>query len=375
MKKSHQQTRAPLSKDSSKGKKDLEVRFSQLSSRSKEIFSALVDAYIETGEAVGSRLLAKRAPCALSSATIRNIMADLEEAGLLYAPHTSAGRIPTEAGLSFFVDSLLECSDFEDDTAIEHTLEERLSEEAASGGEVDEVLEQATALLSGLSQYAGIVLSPKTDSILKRIEFVTLSPTQLLVVILSNTGHVENRLIPYDRNLTPEQLKQLSNYLSTYLEGKTLVEGLAWVQAELKKQQHRFTKEATRLVQQGLETWSRAHKPSSLILKGQANLLDAVEERNELDPIRNLFEAIETKQTMVHLLEATSNAEGIQVFIGSENPNFNVAGCSLVAASYRSADNRIVGALGVIGPSNMHYRQVIPLVSCTAKVINRLLKR
>lgn len=344
----------------------------QLPERSLEIFRALVDAYIETGEAVGSRLLAKRSPYALSSATIRNIMADLEDMGLLYAPHTSAGRIPTEAGLSLFVNGLLECSAFEGDTALERTLEEHLGE--AQEDEVEAVLERATTLLSGLSRYAGIILSPKSDPILERIEFVPLSPTQLLVVILSNTGHVENRLIAHDRDLKAEELKQLSNYLSTYLKGKTLAQGLAWVQAELKKQEHRFNQKAARLVQQGLETWSKAHRSSSLILKGQANLLGAIEEQEELTPIRHLFEAIETKQTMVHLLDATSQADGIQVFIGSENPNFNVSGCSLIAASYHSPDNRIVGALGVIGPSNMHYRQVIPLVSCASRIISRLLQ-
>lgn len=342
----------------------------QLTARSLEIFRELVDAYIETGEAIGSRLLSKRSQYPLSSATIRNIMADLEDMGLLYAPHTSAGRIPTEAGLNFFVNGLLECSDFSGykNESIEKILEEHLEEGTNS------ILEQATSLLSGLSKYAGIVLSPKNDPVLQRIEFVALSENQILVIIISNTGHIENRIIKYNESLSQDQLKQLSNYLSEYLSGKTLAEGLKWVCDELLTQKNNFSKMATHIVQQGLEAWSEAKKSSSLILKGQANLLEYIGQIEELEQIRHLFEAIETKQTMVNLLDSTSKAEGIQVFIGSENKHFNVSGCSLIASSYHSANNRIVGAIGVIGPSNMNYRQVIPLVSCTSKVISRLLK-
>lgn len=345
------------------------ARKTQLTTRSIEIFRELVDAYLETGEAVGSRLLSKRSPYALSSATIRNIMADLEDLGLLYAPHTSAGRIPTEAGFSFFVNSLLECSDFSgyEDKDLERALGASLE------GGVESVLEKATTLLSGLSKYAGIVLAPQSDPIVQRIEFVALSEEQLLVILMTDGGHIENRLIRGPGHLSPDRLKELSNYLSAYLKGKTVAEGLAWVQGELTDNKSDFNTMAARILQQSLKSLERKEK-TSFVLKGQANLLEHVEEIEELERVRHLFEAIETKETMVELLDSTAKAQGIQVFIGSEHEKFNLAGCSLIASPYFSPHRRMVGAVGVIGPTNMNYRQVIPLVSCTSKIISRLLR-
>ncbi len=346
------------------------AKSSQLTARSIEIFRELVDAYLETGEAVGSRLLSKRSQYPLSSATIRNIMADLEEMGLLYAPHTSAGRIPTEAGFNFFVNGLLECSDFTEYS--DEEIEQALEEHAEEG--VDAVIEKATSLLSGLSKYAGIVLSPQSDPVLQRIEFVSLGEGRLLVIMLSDSGHIENRLIQGPGNLSPDRLKEVSNYLSTYLAGKTVAEGLLWVQNELSVDKGDFNKTAAHILHQSLKSWSAKEKSSTFVLKGQANLLEHIEELDELNRVRHLFEAIETKETMVGLLDSTAKAQGIQVFIGSANEKFNLAGCSLIASPYHSTHRRIVGAVGVIGPTNMNYRQVIPLVSCTSKIIGRLLK-
>ncbi|MDR1208672.1 MAG: heat-inducible transcriptional repressor HrcA [Holosporales bacterium] len=340
----------------------------QLTERSLEIFRELVDAYIETGEAVGSRLLSKRSQYPLSSATIRNIMADLEDVGLLYAEHTSAGRIPTEAGLKFFVQGLLDTSDFNaiEDDAISRQLETR-----AKGG-VDAVLEQATALLSEMSKYAGIVLSPRSNHILRQIEFMLLRQKQILVVMIAESGQVENRIIKYEQDISQEQLNNLSKYLSEYLCGKTLIEGQLLVEAELSNQKDRFSKIATDILQRGLSA-AAEQKASSIMLRGQANLLEYIGEIDELDAVRHLFEAIETKKTMIDLLDSTSNADDIQVFIGAENKNFDMTGCSLIASPYKSSNNRIVGAIGVIGPTNMKYRQVIPLVNCISKVVNKLL--
>jgi heat-inducible transcriptional repressor len=340
----------------------------QLTERSLEIFRELVDAYIETGEAVGSRLLSKRSQYPLSSATIRNIMADLEDVGLLYAEHTSAGRIPTEAGLKFFVQGLLDTSDFNaiEDDAISQQLETR-----AKGG-VEAVLEQATTLLSEMSKYAGIVLSPRSNHILRQIEFVLLRQKQILVVMIAESGQVENRIIKYEQDISQDQLNNLSKYLSEYLCGKTLIEGQLLVESELSNQKDKFSKIATDILQRGLSA-AAEQKASSIMLKGQANLLEYVGEIDELDAVRHLFEAIETKKTMIDLLDSTSNADDIQVFIGAENKNFDMTGCSLIASPYKSSNNRIVGAIGVIGPTNMKYRQVIPLVNCISKVINKLL--
>ncbi|MDR1597633.1 MAG: heat-inducible transcriptional repressor HrcA [Holosporales bacterium] len=341
----------------------------QLTTRSLEIFKELVDAYIETGEAVGSRLLSKRSQFPLSSATIRNIMADLEDVGLLYAEHTSAGRIPTEAGLKFFVKGLLESSDVRN---AENEDIARILESKANEG-IDSILEQATSILSSLSKCAGVVLSPRSDHILRQIEFVLLQRDQILVVIISQSGHVENRIISHDEEIAQDQLDILSKYLSEYLYGKTLAQGQLLVQNELSTQKDKFSAIATDILQRGLQA-AAEQKSSSLILKGQANLLDGVEEIEELETVRHLFEAIETKKTMINLLNATSKADDIQVFIGAENTHFDMTGCSLIASPYKSPTNRVIGAIGVIGPTSMNYRQVIPLVNCMSKVINRLLE-
>lgn len=341
----------------------------QLTARSLEIFRELVDAYIETGEAVGSRLLSKRSQFPLSSATVRNIMADLEDVGLLYAEHTSAGRIPTEAGLKFFVKGLLESSDLKKlkDESISQMLEMRTKDG------IGPVLEQATTLLSEMSKYAGIMLSPRSNHVLRQIEFILLRQKQILVVMISQSGQVENRIIKYDQEISQEQLNTLSKYLSENLCGKTLAEGQLLVQEELATQKDKFSQMAADILQRGLSA-AAEQQSSSIIFKGQANLLDYVGQMEELETVRHLFEAIETKKTMINLLDSTSNADDIQVFIGAENKNFDMTGCSLVASPYKSPHNRIVGAIGVIGPTNMNYRQVIPLVNCMSNIISKLLE-
>lgn len=341
------------------------MSFHDLNQRSIDIFRHIVDAYMETGEPVGSRTLSRRLTQNLSPATIRNVMADLEDAGLLYAPHTSAGRLPTEKGLNFFVHGLLEVGDI--------TAQERKQLENAcqsQGRHVSEVLEQATQALSGLSQCASIVFAPKTDSTLRHIEFVHLAPGRVLVVLISEDGVVENRLLEASASLTPSILEQATNYLSHQLKGRTLKQLLANMAEDLALVNQQIDQLAADLVTQGLAAWTNDVKHPSLIVKGQTHLIDHA---TDLDHIRLLLQALEGKETLCELLDSTVHAHGIQIFIGSENSLFNMAGCSMVVAPYQK--NQVVGAIGVIGPTHMNYGRIIPLVDFTSKAVERLLNQ
>lgn len=340
----------------------------KLNSRSIELFLELVDAYIETKEAVGSRLLSKRSQFDISSATIRNIMADLEDLGLLYAPHTSAGRIPTEAGLRFFINSILECSDIE-------TFDNEFKLLYENGNNTGNILENITSVLSGLSKCAGIVSSPKADPIIKKIDFVLLSDDNLLTIIVSENGHVENRMSKFKTRIDQDKLQILSNYMSSKLTGHTLSQGLYLIKKEIEDHKHNLDKLSEELLKQGIEVWRDENKSDSMILKGYANLLDNIDEIEELNDIKDLFETMDTKTTMLQLLNSASKADGVQVFIGSENPYFQISGCSLVLSPYKSNDGKIIGSVGVIGPTHMEYRKIIPLVNYTSKVISKFLNK
>lgn len=340
----------------------------ELNERSREIFRLIVEAYCDTGDPVGSRTVSQRMTGTLSPATIRNVMADLEDTGLLYSPHTSAGRLPTEAGLRLFVDGILEVGNLSND--------ERKMIEAQCAGmsrSVDQVLEEATTTLSGLTGFASLVFAPKTDSPLKHIEFVSLSPGRGLVVLVAENGVVENRLINVPVSLPPSALVQATNYLSARLVGRTLQEALDEIVQELESHQAQLDELTQKVVESGLATWSgdnSADTPSgTLIVRGQAKLLEDVNALTDLEHIRSLFEALETKNEMLKLLTLADGAEGVQIFIGADNKLFNVAGCSMIVGPYRNDSNNIVGAIGVIGPSRMNYARIIPMVDYTAKVI------
>jgi heat-inducible transcriptional repressor len=339
-----------------------------LNDRSREIFGALVRAYLDTGEAVGSRTLSARLGLNLSSATIRNVMADLERQGLLYAPHTSAGRLPTEAGLRFFVHGLLEMGQ------LTHAEISHIETQCAAGGRTyTTVLEEATAALSGLSRCAGLVLAPKQETPLKHIEFVHLGAQRTLVVLVLEGGLVENRIIDLPEGIPPGVLIESANYLNARLAGRTLAEARSIIEAELATHRASLDDLATHLVQTGLAVWSgEAATDRALIVRGQSHLLQDVREAGDVERIRRLFEMLETKSTFVTLLEAAQQAEGVQIFIGSDNPLFDVSGCSLVVAPFRDARAQIVGAIGVIGPTRINYSKVIPLVDYTARVMARL---
>ena len=342
----------------------------ELNERSREIFRLIVDAYVETGEPIGSRALSRKLSTKLSSATIRNVMSDLEDSGLLFAPHTSAGRLPTDAGLRFFVDGLLEIGNLsrQERDAIKGQC-------AGTSATVDGLLEEATAALSGLTGCASLVLAPKSESPLKHIEFVSLSPGRSLVIMVAENGVVENRIIQTPRNLPASSLVQASNYLSARLVGRSLAEAHDEIIDELASARAELDDLTTRVVENGLAIWSGdAGSPdASLIVRGQANLLEDVTAMADLERIRTLFEALETKEEMLKLLSLTDTADGVQIFIGADNTLFNVGGVSMVVDTFQNTNQQIVGAIGVIGPMRMNYARIIPMVDYTAKLIGRLI--
>ncbi|MQP64077.1 heat-inducible transcriptional repressor HrcA [Niveispirillum sp. SYP-B3756] len=342
---------------------------SELNQRSREVFREIVEAYVQTGEPVGSRTLSRRLTTALSPATIRNVMADLEDLGLLMAPHTSAGRVPTDAGLRLFVNGILEIGALSEKERTD--IEARC---AAGGRSMPEMLEEATNLLSGLSSCAGLVLAPKTDRPLKHIEFINLSPGRALVVLVTEDGLVENRVVEVAVGLPPSALQMASNYLNARVVGRTLAEARAFIQKEMEEQKSQLDTLTAKVVETGLATWAGTRDSQGyLIVRGQARLLEDVTALSDLERIRNLFEALETREQMMRMLDATGKAEGVQIFIGAESELFSHAGCSMIVSPYMNTKEQIVGAIGVIGPARINYARIIPMVDYTAKVIGRLM--
>lgn len=339
-----------------------------LPDRACDILSHVVEAFVETGEPVGSKTLSAKLGLQLSPATIRNVMADLERRGLLYAPHTSAGRLPTEEGLRFFVRGLLEMGQLSPDEA--QSIGEHCS---LNGKSYETVLSEATQTLSGLSQCAGLVLAPEAEERVQHLEFVHLANGRALVVLVLESGTVENRVIEVPEGIGSSTLQEASNYLSNRLVGRTLREARERVRVELEKNQASLDVLATSLVEKGLAVWSGDTKSKSLIVRGQAQLLQNVTVGQDIERVRRLFEALETQSTFMRLLDATHTAEGVQIFIGAENQLFELSGCSLIVAPFRNMRSEVVGAIGVVGPSRVNYGKVIPMVDYTAKVMTRLL--
>ena len=343
---------------------------SELNERSRRIFAEIVNVYLATGEATGSRTLSRRLLESLSPATIRNVMADLEEMGLLYAPHTSAGRLPTEMGLRLFVDGLLQFGELSDDErgSISAALE-------ASGRSLEDTLTEASSMLSGLSAAAGLVLAPKTEGALRHIEFVPLGPGRALVVLVAADGHVENRVIETPPGLPPSALQQAGNYLNNRLAGRGLAELRVTVAEELAANRTELDALSAQVVASGLATWTgEGSRGGNLIVRGQGRLLADVTQIERLAAIQLLFERLETQETMLKLLELAETSEGVRIFIGSESGLFGTSGVSMVVAPARSeGSGRIVGAIGVIGPTRINYGRIIPVVDYTARVIGRLL--
>ncbi len=353
---------------------DKPTLLSSMDARARGVFKHLVDTYLETGEPVGSRTISKTLPSSLSPASIRNVMMDLEDSGLITSPHTSAGRIPTDIGLRFFVDALLQVGSLGTDERARIDAQVKAANRQRS---LQDVLGDATSLLSGLSQCAGVVLSPKLNARLKHIEFVNLSPGRALVILVTEDGNVENRVIDVPPGLPASIFMRASNYLSAKAQGKTLGEVQGLVAREVENLRHELDDVSARVVQSGLAVWAGEGNPDakSLIVRGQANLLEDNAAAADLERIRKLFEDIENKRELVDLLGLAENAEGVRIFIGAESRMFSLSGSSLIAAPFRNEDDKIVGVLGIIGPTRLNYARIIPMVDYTAKVVGKLLSK
>ena len=347
-----------------------EVSLAQLDERSREIFRHIVDQYLATGEPVGSRHISRLLPMTLSPASVRNVMADLEALGLVYAPHTSAGRLPTELGLRFFVDALLEIGDLAEDErrAIDAQVK------AARGGNLDSVLSEASALLSGLSRGAGVVTAATTNPRLKHVEFVRLEPTRALVVLVSEDGQVENRLLMLPADVPTSALVEATNFLNARVRGKTLGEVKAELEQALTAARAELDELTQRIVAGGLASWSGGDTAErKLIVRGHAKLLEDLKAMEDLERVRLLFDDLETRREVIELLGRAQNAEGLRIFIGSENKLFSLSGSSTIIAPYHDRAGRVVGVLGVIGPTRLNYARVIPMVDYTARVVSKVL--
>ena len=343
----------------------------QLNERSREIFRQIVDSYLATGEPVGSRNLSRILPMTLSPASVRNVMSDLEQLGLVYAPHTSAGRLPTEIGLRFFVDALMQIGDLteQDRRAIE-------AQVAGSGQakSVEAVLTEASGLLSGLSRAAGVVLTAKANPRLKHIEFVRLEPERALVILVAEDGQVENRVLNVPVGLPTSALTEAANFLNARIRGHTLDEVKAEIERTLKEGQAELDQLTKKIVAEGLASWSGGESDErKLIVRGQAHLLDDLKAIADLERVRLLFDDLETRREVIDLLGRAERAEGVRVFIGSENKLFSLSGSSTIVAPYHDASGHIVGVLGVIGPTRLNYARIVPMVDYTAKVVSKLL--
>ncbi|MEK9672065.1 MAG: heat-inducible transcriptional repressor HrcA [Rhodospirillaceae bacterium] len=342
----------------------------ELNERSRQVFREIVESYVETGEPVGSRTLSRRLPVALSSATIRNVMADLEDLGLLFAPHSSAGRLPTETGLQLYVDGLLEIGNL---TETERA--DIKSRCAGTSSSIEGLLDKATSTLSGLANCASLVVVPKADVPLKHIEFVHLSPGRALVILVTEQGVVENRIMGIPADLPASSLVAATNFLSARLVGRGIAEAHEDIMAELENQRAQLDQLTARLVAAGLATWAGEKDGGSLIVRGQAHLLEDPFMVADLERVRSLFNALETKEQMLRVLSMAERAAGVQIFIGADNDLFDVSGCSLVVKSYRNEKQQIIGAVGVIGPTRMNYARIIPMVDYTADLIGGYIGR
>ncbi|MGN6537316.1 MAG: heat-inducible transcriptional repressor HrcA [Mesorhizobium sp.] len=344
-----------------------------LDKRSRDIYRRIVDYYLRDGEPVGSRSLSRILPSSLSPATVRNVMSDLEHLGLIYAPHVSAGRLPTQAGLRFFVDAFMELGDQAEE---ERRAIEAQMKASGEGTSLEHMLTEASQLLSGMSRGAGLVLTAKSEAALKHIEFIQLEPTKALAVLVSQNGDVENRIIELPAGITVSQLHDASTFLNAHIRGRTLAEARAEIARRKEETRAALDTLSQDLVEKGLAMWAGAESglPSRLIVRGRANLLENVSAQADMELLKHRVEDLETQDGLVQLLDLAEQGSGVRIFIGSENKLFSLSGSSLVVAPYRDKDARVIGALGVIGPTRLNYARIVPMVDYTAQLISRMLR-
>jgi heat-inducible transcriptional repressor len=343
-----------------------------LDDRSREIFRRIVESYLETGEPLGSRNLSRLLPISLSPASVRNVMSDLEELGLIYSPHISAGRLPTQSGLRFFVDAFMQVGDL---SAEERANIDRQIRPADRDQPMESLMAEASRMLSGVSRGAGIVITTKSDPVLKHVEFIRLEPTKALAVLVGDHNQVENRIIELPAGVTSSQLTEAANFLNAHLGGQTLPELRGQLKTLKDQVQGELYALSHELVERGLAVWSgdsEEGKPTQLIVRGRANLLEGLADVADLDRLRLLFDDLEKKDSLIEILDLAEKGPGVRIFIGSENKLFSLSGSSLIVAPYRDGEDRIVGAVGVIGPTRLNYSRIVPMVDYTAQLLARL---
>ena len=341
----------------------------EMNNRSREVFRRVVEGYLSDGEPVGSRTLSRDFSEDISAATIRNVMQDLEFLGLLGSPHTSAGRIPTQLGLRMFVDGILEVSEV--DKNDRKKIDQIVSDET---NQVENILDDISTTLSGVTQGASLVLTPKRGAPIKHVEFLPLSANQALVVLVFADGHVENRLFKPPPGQTPSSMKEAANFLNAIMEGNTLSEAKKLIKNEIDYRRQELDTLARDLVQSGLALWEDTEeRHERLIVKGRSNLLSESAQQEDLDRIKNLFDDLERKRDIADFLELTEKGEGVRIFIGSENKLFSLTGSSLVVSPYMNSDRKIIGAVGVIGPTRLNYGRIVPVVDYTAQLVGKMI--
>ena len=340
----------------------------ELNERSKQILKGVIESYLETGDPAGSETILKKVGIDISSSSIRSILVDLQKEGLLYAPHTSAGRLPTDKGIRFFVEGLLQFG------SLTKKEQENIRNQCQSRGSAfQEVLEKASKTISGLSNCAGIVVAPKFQNKIKHIEFIKLNTNQIMSIIANENGLVENRILNTRTFYNDSTLKQVSNYLNSRFSGKTIQEIKKNIQEEINNSKSQLDILSTKLVQEGIVEIAPNSETPYIFLHGQSSLLEDELISKDLDQIRNLFDDIENKSNFLDILDNTSKAQGVQIFIGSQNFLFKHSGLSMVMAPYKNKEQKIIGAIGVVGPTRLNYAKIVPLVDYTSKIIGRML--
>ena len=348
---------------------------SVLNARSQDIFRKLVERYLDTGSPVASRDIARMLSVGLSPASVRNVMHDLEDLGLIAAPHTSAGRMPTQQGLRFFVDAMLEVGAV--DEAEKASIAQQIQAGVTGHGRVEDVLTEASQLLSGLSHGAGVVIATKSDLILKHIEFIRLDAERAMVVLVGEDGSVENRVVPLPPGLTASALTQASNFLAHHAVGKTLTETVQTLRTQRDLMLRELDALTQSLVEAGMATVTdngAAARPT-VIVRGRANLINDTMASEEVSKIRQLFDELESREGLIELLGDTDKAQGVKIFIGSENKLFSLSGSSVILSPYKDANQKVVGVIGVIGPTRLNYARIVPVVDYTANVVSAMFRR